>query len=83
MIVQDPRPDARPDWDDLTDAEHEQHRAKCGPANGGPCPLCEEHREFGGCSSCGDTSAEIANDITLCCGVRGLQGVEFDRWAAA
>jgi hypothetical protein len=62
MTADDPRPDARPEWDDLTTAEHDEHRSECPTL----CPLCEEHRGFGECPVCGPEEANDQDNCTSC-----------------
>jgi hypothetical protein len=55
--------DARPEWDDLTRAERDEHRADCSDL----CRFCEAHRAFGHCASCGYTrEANDAGDCIFC-----------------
>lgn len=43
------------------------------------CPVCEPHRSFGTCTSCGaDTEALGADELSRCCGSR----VVIDHWSA-
>jgi hypothetical protein len=66
-------PPAYPDWDDLTAAEQEEHRQTCASL----CRLCEAHRAFGECSSCGgETEAIGPDELSRCCGSRVILGPE-------
>lgn len=73
-------PSARAEWTDLTPEERAEHRDLCAPSTGGPCALCEAHREFGGCTGCGRTDAEIIAGQTTCCAAATVSSDEFERW---
>lgn len=61
----DPRPDARPEWDDLTAREQDEHREECPDM----CDECEGHRTLGDCVSCKGETEEVRG-ASLCCGSR-------------
>lgn len=64
MIVADPRPDARPEWDDLTPVEQDEHRSTCTDL----CAQCENDRMFGECAHCGAFGEADSAGLSLCCG---------------
>lgn len=80
VVKHDGWPNARPEWDDLTVAEHDEHRQECLDS----CSLCDGHRGWGVCPACGHGDAE-ANDAgdSTCCHARVLFGAEAERaWVA-
>jgi hypothetical protein len=58
------RPDAEPEWDDLTRAERDEHRAECRDL----CRFCEAHRAWGDCPSCGKEQEAGDDGTCLFCG---------------
>jgi hypothetical protein len=65
MIIKDENLPALPEWDDLTEAEHDEHRAECPDG----CRFCDGHRGWGTCPSCGVWPKETDDrGESICCG---------------
>ncbi|MEV5068914.1 hypothetical protein MRBLMI12_000470 [Microbacterium sp. LMI12-1-1.1] len=65
ILATDPNPPAYPTWEDMTPAERDEHRQWCHDF----CGICEAHRAFGECDSCGaETEAVGPDELSRCCG---------------
>lgn len=54
------------DWDELTLPDKLDHIETCTL-----CDMCEPHRAFGVCRSCGDTKEALPPEgLSRCCGTR-------------
>lgn len=56
-------PPAYPDWEDYSPQDQVEHRSECPDT----CGMCEAHRAWGDCSTCGAES-EAVEGYSICCG---------------
>jgi hypothetical protein len=64
-------------WQALGADGQEEHRQTCHAL----CKVCEAHRAFGACTSCGsETEATGPDELSRCCGSRAILRAE-DPWS--